>query len=70
MAHFAGLRDPRRHVVWVVRALKVLQVARHAGGCGQIVVAVDVALPARHTHVRPSQRKRGLRVIKGRRHPR
>ena len=51
------------HMVGIGRALKVLQVARHAGGVGQVVISVDVALRALQRDVRPGQREAGLAVI-------
>jgi len=51
MALLAGLREIRRHVVRIRRALEILQVATHARGGGNRVVIVNVtisALPRRY----------------------
>ncbi len=51
VALIAGLRKIRRDVIRVRRPLKIFQVAGHAGGAGQVVVVVDVAVgaqPRRH----------------------
>ena len=65
VALLAGLREIRRHVIRVRRALEILQVTRHAGGAGQVVVVVDVAIRAeawRHG-VRAGQNESGGGVI-------
>lgn len=51
VAGFAGLREAARNVIRICRALEILQVTRHAGRGGDVVVIVDVAvsaLPRRH----------------------
>ena len=64
VARLARLREPARHVVRIGRALKVLQMARHAGGAVQGVVIVDVAVGAlsrRHRmHARQNEPCRGV----------
>ena len=46
MAGLAGRREIQRDVARIIRALEVLQVARHAGGAVQSIVAVSVAIRA------------------------
>ncbi len=65
MARLAGLREVRRHVVRIGRALEVLQVARNAGSRRDVVVVIGVAiaaLPRRHG-VQAGQSKTGRGVI-------
>ena len=69
MAHFALLRQSGRNVIRVRRTLVILQVATHAGGGSQVVVAVGVALRALHADMRASERESRLRVIEGSRLP-
>ena len=63
----AGLREARRDVIRIGRALEVFQVAGNAGRvrAGQVVVVIDVALRALHPGVRAGQREAGGRVIEG-----
>ncbi len=65
VALVAGLREVRRHMVRIRRALIVLEMARHAGRAGQCVVVVDVTIHAlpRRDGVQPSQRKASRRVV-------
>ena len=59
VALLATLREIRRHVIRIRRTLEIFQVTRHAGGAGQVVIIVDVAvctLPWRN-RVRTRQRK-------------
>jgi len=44
VTNLTGLRHPGLHVVRVRGALVILQVTGHAGGIGQVVVPIDVAL--------------------------
>ena len=57
VALIAALGEVRSHVVWVCRSLVVLQVTAHAGGAGEVVVVVDVAIRAltRGHRVHPRQ---------------
>ena len=71
VALIAGLREVRRHVIRVSRALVILQVAGDARRSIQVVVVVDVAisaLPWRNS-VHAGQGKRGQIVIKRRIRP-
>ena len=66
VALLAGLRESASHVVRVLSALKVLEMAGGAGGGRQIVVVVDMAVQAnaRWISVGVGQRKSGGGVIK------
>lgn len=61
----AGLRKRRLHVIRVGGALKVLEVARYAGGIGQVVVPIDVALRTGSVDVGSGEWKPGFGVVKG-----
>ena len=63
VAHVALLREANRRVVWVVRVLKILQMAAYAGRVCNVVVRVDVTLAALQSRVSPRQRPSGGRVI-------
>ena len=67
----AGLREVRRDVVRVRRALVVLEMAADAGRSGQVVIVVDVAISAlaRRNRVESGQRKSRGVVIERRIHP-
>ena len=72
VALLTGLRESGLHVVWLRRALKILQVAADARGvrAAQGVVVVDVALRALHRRVRARQREARRGMIKVRTRPR
>ncbi len=63
MAVLASLWESCLHVIGIGRRLVAGQVARHAGGVGQVVVSVHVALGTLRGHVGPGQREAGLAVI-------
>jgi len=46
VALLAGLREVRRHMVGIRRALIILQVARDTRRVGDVVIVVDVAIRA------------------------
>ena len=54
MALLTSLRDVRLHVIWIRRSLEIRQVTADASGigCGQVVIAVHVALDALYGRVR------------------
>lgn len=64
MTNLALLRKPCRGVIWIVRALIILEVARYASCVGDVVIPVDMALHALHLCVRASQGKGRLGMIK------
>lgn len=63
VAGLAGLREPRLHVVGILGALIVLQMARHASRIFQVVIPIDVALFAWGSRVRTGQREACVGVI-------
>jgi len=67
----AGLREVRRDVIRIRRALIVLEVAADAGRSGQVVIVVNVAISAlaRRNRVKSSQRESRGVVIERRVHP-
>jgi len=71
MAHFASLREAALHVIRVISVLEILQMAGDAGGLGEAVIVVDVAVDtrARRHRVRAGERESGLGVIEVRRRP-
>ena len=72
VAGFASLGESPAHVIRVRGSLEILQVTRHAGRAGQVVVVVDVAICAlpRRNGMRASQYKIHGRVIETGRLPR
>ena len=50
-------------MVRISGALVILQMAGHTGCIGDVVIAVDVALRASRSGVRPGKRKPGVGVI-------
>ena len=69
MAELASLAKTASHVIGILRAIEIIDVARHAGGNRDLIVVINVAQRARRRSMRPSQRKGCLRVIKRRRNP-
>ena len=67
----AGLRKSSGDVIWIRRALKILQVATRAGGAGQVVVVIDMAIgaDARRIGVRIRQWEPEGTVVESRRLP-
>ena len=65
MALLACLGEVGSHVIRVGRALVILQVTGHAGGAGQVVVVIDVAIRAlaRRYRMRPGQHEPGGGVV-------
>ena len=68
----AGLRESTLHVVRICSPLEILEVTRHAGSDGDVVVVGYVAIDAlaRRYGVGSRQRKAGGRVIERRSGPR
>ena len=66
VAGLASLRETPGDVIWICRTLKIAQVAGDAGGAGEVVVVVDVAVEAhpRRVGVRIGQGEAGGGVIK------
>lgn len=69
VADVALLREADRNVIRIGRTLEVFEVAANAGGRGQIVVAVGMALSTLQIGVRSGEREAGGRMIKGRGSP-
>ena len=65
VARVAGRREASLHVIRVGRGLKILHVAGRAGGGGQVVVAVHMALRAWQRGVSSGQREPSRCVIEG-----
>ena len=72
VAGFASLCESTAHVIRVRGSLEIFQVTRHAGGAGQVVVVIDVAIGAlpRRNRMRARQHKIHRGVIEFRRLPR
>ena len=72
VARVASLREVRGYVIRIRCALKVGQVASHAGRAIQVVVVVDVAVctQTRWHRVQAGQREPGAVVVEGRVQPR
>ena len=70
MARLASLREVRRHVIRIVRAVVIRHVALITCAAGQVVVVVDVALRTLQVRVASGQWKSNRVVIEGRRLPR
>ena len=71
MALLTGLREVRSHVVWIGRALIVLEMAAHAGRCVEAVVVVNVTIcaSARWYRVQAGQREARVVMVEGCVHP-
>ena len=65
MADVALLGQVGGNVVRVVCTLKVFEVATDAGGAGQVVIVVGMALTALHIGMGAGERPSGSRVIEG-----
>ena len=65
VARLASLRESAAHVIRIRRALEILQVTRHTGRTGQVVVVADVAIDAlaRRHGMRTRQNESGRGVI-------
>jgi len=63
VANLTALRHPGLHMVRISGALIILQMAGHTGCIGDVVIAVDVALRAGRSSVRPSKREPGVGVV-------
>lgn len=65
----ALLRDPGRHVIGIRRPLEILEVARYACSCGQVEIAIGVALIALQLRMSAGQRETYRIVIEAGRLP-
>lgn len=65
VAHLTGLRYPRLPMVWIRRALIILQVARDASCVGQLVVSTHVALRTGRSGMRSGKWKPGIGMVEG-----
>jgi len=63
VANLTGLRHPGLHMVRISSALVILQMAGHTGCIGEVVIAVDMALRAGRSGVRPCKRKPGVGMV-------
>jgi hypothetical protein len=66
VAGVTGSRETSRRVIGIRRALVVLEVARRACACGQVVITIYVALRALQGRMRASKRKPSRRMVKTR----
>ena len=66
----ALLRDPSRHVIWICRPLEILEVARDACRCGEVEIAIGVALIALQLRVSAGQGEANRIMIEAGRLPR
>ena len=71
VTRIAGLRESAGNVVGICGSLKILEVARNAGGRGQVVIVVDVAVSAspRRDGVRTREREVDGVVVEACRRP-
>jgi len=69
VAHIALLWESGRNVTWIVRALKIFEVAADASSVCDVVVCISVALAALQSGVSTRQRPSSRRVIERRRVP-